>query len=90
MFGKLTLTALALAVSAPAFAMTNNQLARSVGVQPGVYTLAQLGELSSATEANDYRRLINFFDSQKEAGVARNDLSGTWVATPTHSRGSDR
>ena len=44
MFGKLTLTALALAVSAPAFAMTNNQLARSVGVQPGVYTLAQLGE----------------------------------------------
>ena len=25
MFGKLTLTALALAVSAPAFAMTNNQ-----------------------------------------------------------------
>ncbi|MGB5068460.1 MAG: hypothetical protein WBO29_13940 [Albidovulum sp.] len=90
MFKKIALTAIALAISAPAFAMTSDQLARSVGVEPGVYTQAQLGELSTATEANDFNRLINFFDSQKEAGVTRTDLSGNWVAPPMQSRGSDR
>ena len=90
MFKKIAITAVALAVSAPAFAMTDDQLARSVGVEPGVYTAAQLGELSSATETNDYNRLINFFDSQREAGVSRTDLSSNWTVAPKHSIGSDR
>jgi predicted nucleic acid-binding protein len=90
MFKKIAITAIALAVSAPAFAMTDDQLARSVGVEPGVYTTAQLGELSSATEANDYNRLINFFDIQKDAGVSRSADNSDWIATPKQSRGSDR
>jgi hypothetical protein len=90
MFKKIALTAIALAVSAPAFAMTSDQLARSVGVEPGLYTQEQLGELSAATEANDFNRLINFFDSQKKAVASRNHLSSIWIVKPTHSRGSDR
>ena len=90
MFKKIALTAIALAVSVPAFAMTSDQLARSVGVEPGIYTQAQLGELSTATEANDFNRLINFFDGQKQAGATRSTVNDGWIATPTQSRGSDR
>lgn len=46
-----------LALSAPAFAGGADQLARSVGVAPGTYSLSQLTALKDATEANDFDRI---------------------------------
>jgi hypothetical protein len=50
-------TAVALSLAAPAFA--SDQLALSLGVEPGVYTTAELADLSRAYEENDQTR-INF------------------------------
>ena len=44
-------TALALAIAAPAFA--NDQLARSLGVEPGVYTTAELATIKGLGESGD-------------------------------------
>jgi hypothetical protein len=44
-------TALALAIAAPAFA--NDQLARSLGVEPGAYTTAELATLKGLGESGD-------------------------------------
>ncbi|MDJ1015799.1 MAG: hypothetical protein QNJ35_04730 [Paracoccaceae bacterium] len=45
-------TALAVAAAAPAFA-NNDQLARSLGVEPGVLTTSQLVQIKSAIESDD-------------------------------------
>jgi hypothetical protein len=50
-------TALVLTLAAPAFA--NDQLAQSLGVEPGAYTTAQLVDLDRAYEENDETR-VNF------------------------------
>ena len=54
-------TAIALGLAAPAFA--NDQLARSLGVEPGVYTTAQLVELKDAVEATGNDARVFFADS---------------------------
>jgi hypothetical protein len=79
MFRKIAITALAIAVSAPAMAMSTTQLERSVGVAPGAYTLSQLTELAGTDNANERARLIRFFDSGNgTATVSRNsDFSGS-------------
>ncbi|WP_208351350.1 hypothetical protein [Pseudaestuariivita rosea] len=51
MYVKASLTVLALVIAAPAFA--NNNLARSVGVEPGVYTLNELAAIKAARESDD-------------------------------------
>jgi len=48
-------SAIALSLAAPAFA--SDQLALSLGVEPGVYTTAQLADLSRAYEDNDQSRI---------------------------------
>ena len=47
----------ALALSLGSAAMASDQLARQLGVQPGVYTLAELVEIKAAQEQNDSLRL---------------------------------
>ncbi len=89
MFAKVTLSALALAIAAPAFA-AGSQLERSAGVEPGVYTLAQLSDIVSADEANDAARLKAFYLGADDT-VSRNDFSGEATIAPKgFSKGSDR
>ena len=53
---RLILTAaLALGTALPAAA--NDQLARSLGVEPGAYTTSELARLKTATEENDHQRI---------------------------------
>lgn len=57
MFVKASITALTLAIAAPAFAGNYTageaQLAYSVGVEPGVYTVAELTQIERAQWEND-------------------------------------
>lgn len=65
MFVKSTLSALALAVALPfagAASAENDQLAKIAGVEPGVYTTAELIQIDNARKANDNERL-NFYIS---------------------------
>lgn len=64
-------TAIALGLAAPAFA--NDQLARSLGVEPGVYSTAELAKIKNASEltGNDARVFIG--DS---LGFAATDNAG--------------
>ena len=52
--------ALALTAAAPSFA--NDQLARSLGVEPGVYTLSQLIEIKDAAEQTGNEGAVFFGD----------------------------
>lgn len=88
MIAKVTLSALALALAAPAFAAT--QLERSAGVEPGAYTLAQIGEIASAEKPNDAARLRAFY-ADGDTMVSRADFSATVAADRGgFSKGSDR
>ena len=88
MIAKVTLSALALALAAPAFAAT--QLERSAGVEPGAYTLAQIGEIASADEANEAARLKAFYADGGNT-VSRADFTATVSAERGgFSKGSDR
>lgn len=88
MIAKVTLSALAIALAAPAFAASQIEL--SAGVEPGVYTLAQVGEIASADEANDAARLKAFYVDADNT-VSRADTSAPAVAERGgFSKGSDR
>ena len=87
MFAKATLSALAIALAAPAFAAT--QLERSAGVEPGVYTQAQIGEIASAEKPNDAARLKAFYLDNGDT-VSRADFSASVVKDLRSVRGSDR
>ena len=87
MFAKATLSALAIALAAPAFAAT--QLERSAGVEPGVYTQVQIGEIASAEKPNDAARLKAFYLDNVDT-VSRADFSASVVKDLRSVRGSDR
>lgn len=87
MIAKVTLSALALALAAPAFAAT--QLERSAGVEAGVYTQAQIGEIASAEKPNDAARL-KAFHADRDTAVSRADFSAPVVNDLRSVRGSDR
>lgn len=87
MIVKATLSAIAIAIAAPAFAST--QLERSAGVDAGVYTQAQIGEIASAEKTNDAARLKAFYlDSDNT--VSRADFSASVTGDLRSVRGSDR
>ena len=72
--------AIAVALSAPAFA--NDQLAASLGVEPGVYTTSELAALRNAKENDDhqaYRNLLRADDILLTSGglqfIERNTVS---------------
>ena len=54
---KYVLAGLAVALSTGSVAMASDQLARQLGVEPGVYTLAELTEIKAAQDDNDPLRL---------------------------------
>ncbi len=83
MIKNLTLSALALAIAAPAFAAT--QAERSVGVEAGAYTLSQIADIAGAEKPNDAARLKAFYASD-DAGVSRADFSAN--TTPVTERGN--
>ena len=85
MIAKVTLSALALAIAAPAFAAT--QLERAAGVEPGAYSLAQIGAIASADEANEAARLKAFYADDKNS-VSRADMTAT-MATENYRFGKD-
>ena len=62
MFAAVVVAASA-ALSVPAFANGNDQLALSLGVAPGAYTFSQLIELKDAIRDNDQER-VNFIKSE--------------------------
>lgn len=95
MTSKLTLSALAILIStsvfaAPVFAGAT-QLERSADVAPGVYTIAQAGEIASAETAADAARLRAFYADANTGDVTRNvfSVNGTTDA-PVRLGGSDR
>jgi hypothetical protein len=90
MFTKIAAITLAIAVSAPAFAMTPTQLERSVGVESGVYTLSQLTALSGATDANERARLKRFFTQVGDSTVSRNDFGDSGAPVRTLQRQSEQ
>ncbi|MCB2135789.1 MAG: hypothetical protein KDE08_07565 [Rhodobacteraceae bacterium] len=91
MFKKIAITALAIAVSAPAFAMTATQLERSLGVEPGAYTLSQLTALSGANDHTEYNRLVRFFDNEGDVSVTRSFGSdAAYVPAKVRQAGQDR
>lgn len=67
-------TALTVSLAAPAFA--NDQLAQSLGVEPGAYTLSQLIELRSATEDGDWTR-VNYIKDNAGADMASVSTKGS-------------
>jgi hypothetical protein len=87
MIAKVTLSALALALAAPAFAAT--QLERSAGVDAGVYTQAQVGEIASAEKPNDAARLKAYY-TDGDGTVSRADFSVAVTNDLRSVRGSDR
>ncbi len=90
MTSKLTLSALALLIATPVFAGAT-QLELSAGVVPGVYTIAQTGEIASAETVADAARLRAFYADANTGDVTRNAFSGA-VTTDASVRngGSDR
>lgn len=87
MIAKTTLSALAIVLAAPAFAAT--QLERSAGVDAGVYTQAQIGEIASAEKPNDASRLKAFY-LDHDATVSRADFTAPAADDLRSVRGSDR
>lgn len=89
MLKKLALSALALAIAAPAVAAAT-QAERSIGVAAGVYTLSQIADIAGAETPNEAARLKAFY-TKAGNGVSRADFTAT--ATPaaeSGSQGSDR
>ena len=70
-------TAIALGLAAPAFA--NDQLAASIGVEPGVYTTAELIQLRSALEDND-QSTVNFILDMVDGTPAANSAGARSIA----------
>lgn len=90
MTSKLTLSALALLFAAPAFAGAT-QLERSAAVEPGVYTVAQAGEIASAEISADAARLRAFYADANTGDVTRNVFSVDVTSDgPVRLGGSDR
>lgn len=81
----LTLAGFVAALSVPAFANPGtDQMALQLGVEPGVYTQAQLIQLENAYREND-RTLVDFILSQGNGVASRGDFvaDGTVTAGET-------
>lgn len=90
MTSKLTLSALALLISTPVFASAT-QLERSAGVEPGVYTIAQAGEIASAETVADAARLRAYYADANTGDVTRNVFTvDVTTDAPVRNGGSDR
>ncbi len=89
MIAKLTLSALALALAAPAFAASTTQLERAASVEAGAYTLNELAQIVSAEERNDAERLKAYL-GKGGGDVSRADFSAAPVTRGGFSQGSDR
>lgn len=90
MTSKLTLSALALLVAAPAFANAT-QLERSASVEPGLYTVAQAGEIASSETVADAARLRAFYADTNAGDVSRNAVVSSLAADEAvRNGGSDR
>ncbi|MFM2354718.1 MAG: hypothetical protein RLZZ528_454 [Pseudomonadota bacterium] len=77
MVAKTLLAVLALTVAAPAFANSGtDQLALSLGVQPGALTASELSQLQSAVNDDDQAR-IDFILARAAGKVSRADTAGT-------------
>lgn len=73
MFVKTTLSALALAVALPfagAANAGNDQLAKIAGVEPGVYTTAELIQIDRARKDNDDQRLNYYLSGENRVSRA--------------------
>lgn len=89
MTAKLSLSALVIALAAPAFAGTA-QLERAAGTEPGAYTLSQLVEIITAEKPNDAARIKAFYANGND-GVARADFGLASAApAPRVNQSSDR
>ena len=79
---RLTLTAaLAVALAAPAFAQS--QLERSLGVEPGVYTVQELALMNAKQGAEGDEALMYFGEGLATRGVSRsviNDVEARFAA----------
>lgn len=73
-------TSLVLALAAPAFA--NDQLARSVGVAPGTYSLSELVELRAAINDNDHARIRALKADDRSGSAVR--MSSSQMASDGH------
>lgn len=71
--------AIALLAGAAAPAFASDQLALSLGVEPGAYTTAQLIDLRAAREDRDQAK-VNYILSQRDAAAARVSTSGRMPA----------
>ncbi len=71
----LVTTAAALLIGTSAFA--SDQLARSVGVEPGVFTVAELVELRAAKDANDDQRVRQLLRNHDTAVVSTQSYGTT-------------
>lgn len=93
MLVRSTLSALAIALAAPAFAAS--QLELSAGVQPGIYSQAELGLIAAAETPHEANRLKKFFATDDASTVSRSgfaaqtgktDAFGQWI----RPQGDDR
>ena len=82
MVTKTVLAVLALTVAAPAFANSGaDQLALTLGIQPGVLTANELTQLQAAVNDDDQSR-IDFIIARAEGRVSRADTSGVGLSNP--------
>lgn len=78
MFAKTTLSALALAVALPfagAANADNDQLAKIAGVEPGVYTTAELIQIDQARKTQDFEKLDYYLLGENR--VSRTDYAAS-------------
>ncbi|WP_138468148.1 hypothetical protein [Poseidonocella sp. HB161398] len=85
MFRNATLAALALAASSAGFAaQASDQLATSLGVEPGQYTTAELAQIRSAVEKGDSTRVAFLLNggSQDDGLSNGSQLAGSLGVAP--------
>ncbi|WP_380052601.1 hypothetical protein ACFE33_09295 [Falsihalocynthiibacter sp. SS001] len=78
MFAKSTLSVLALSLAIPfagAASAGGDQLAKSAGVEPGIYTTAELIQITEARRANDAQRLDYYLSGENRVSRAATDYT---------------
>ncbi len=83
MFAKPLVTALAIAIATPTFADT--MLERTLGVPPGLYSIAQLAELEAA-RSDDDRKRVDYILSHPAGALATRARTSLAVQTTPAER----
>ena len=84
---KSIITAIALsAAAAPAFA--NDQFAKSIGVEPGVYSLSTMIQIDQAQKENDRATLAHLLKRKIDAQVSRSTTFDGQLAASAGASGS--